>query len=99
MGGDQATRDDGTHMKHVFDLSETATHQLVARQLRSLADQFATGSIDLAYDEWHEPTVVVDPVDVTIDLRRQRHHVELEIRFEWPTAAPAEPTGTPGKRR
>jgi len=28
--------------RHVFDLSETATHDLVARQLRELADQFAS---------------------------------------------------------
>lgn len=73
-------------MKHVFDISESATHELVARQLRSLADQFASGSIDLAYDEQHAPTVVVDPVDVKVDLRRQRHRVELDIRIGWPTA-------------
>lgn len=73
-------------MKHVFDISETATHELVARQLRALADQFATGSIDLAYEEQHAPTVVVDPVDVTVDLRQQRHRVELNIRIGWHTA-------------
>jgi amphi-Trp domain-containing protein len=69
--------------RHVFDLSETATHALVARQLRDLADQFARGSIELSYDEWHAPTVVVDPVDVTIDLTRQRRHVELVVRIGW----------------
>ncbi|MGD9697194.1 MAG: hypothetical protein AB7V42_16210 [Thermoleophilia bacterium] len=69
--------------KHVFDISETATHQLVARQLRDLADQFAAGSIDLAYDEWKTPTVVVDPVDVKVDLIQQRRHVELLVRIGW----------------
>ncbi|WP_217914554.1 amphi-Trp domain-containing protein [Miltoncostaea marina] len=73
-------------MKHVFDLSETATHELVARQLRDLADQFASGSVDLSYDEEHAPTVVVDPVDVTVDLHTHRHHVELNIRIGWQTA-------------
>jgi amphi-Trp domain-containing protein len=75
--------------KHVFDLSETATHQLVADRLRALADQFATGAIDLSYDEWHGPTVVVDPVDVVVDLKEQRRHVELVIRIEWARATPA----------
>lgn len=69
--------------RHVFDMSERATHALVARQLRELADQFATGSIDLDSDENHTPTVVVDPVDVTIDLTQDRHHAELEIRLRW----------------
>lgn len=77
--------------KHVFDLNESATHHLVARQLRDLADQFAAGSVDLAYDEWHSPTVIVDPVDVVIDLKKQRRHVELSIRIGWnlETARPA----------
>jgi amphi-Trp domain-containing protein len=69
--------------KHVFDLSETATHELVASQLRALADQFAAGAIELSYDEWHAPTVVVDPVDVVVDLKEQRRHVELVIRIGW----------------
>ena len=72
--------------RHVFDLSETATHALVARQLRDLADQFARGSIELSYDEWHAPTVVVDPVDVTVDLTTQRRHVELVVRIGWTLA-------------
>jgi amphi-Trp domain-containing protein len=74
--------------RHVFDLSETATHDLVARQLRELADQFAAGSIELSYDEQHAPTVVVDPVDVTVDLTTHRRHVELVVRIGWRTAGP-----------
>lgn len=72
--------------RHVFDMSESATHQLVARQLRDLADQFDTGSIDLAYDESHAPTVIVDPVDVTLDLTQDRHRAELAIRLRWTSA-------------
>lgn len=75
--------------RHVFDISETATHALVARQLRDLADQFARGSIDLAYDEWHDPTVVTDPVDVTVDLTRRHRHVDLVVRIGWKEAEPA----------
>lgn len=69
---------------HVFDLSETAPHEVVAAQLRALADQMAAGQLELAYEEWHAPTAVVDPVDVTVDLRRKRHHVELSIELRWP---------------
>jgi len=69
--------------RHVFDMNERATHQIVARQLRDLADQFATGSIDLSYDESHAPTVIVDPVDVTLDLTQDRHRAELAIRLRW----------------
>lgn len=69
--------------KHVFDMSERATHNLVANQLRSLADQFAAGAVELAYDEGHAPTVVHDPVDVVIDLTQGRREVELVIRMSW----------------
>lgn len=69
--------------KHVFDISETATHDLVAEQLRALADQIAGGSVDLSYDEWHGPTAVVDPVDVVVDLKKHRHTVELRIDMRW----------------
>lgn len=68
---------------HVFDMSERATHHLVARQLRDLADQFAAGSIDLAYDESHAPTVIVNPVDVVLDLTQDRQRAELAIRLRW----------------
>lgn len=71
---------------HVFDMSERATHELVARQLRDLADQFAAGSIDLDPAEAHAPTVVVDPVKVVVDLHQGRGHAELEIRLRWSTA-------------
>lgn len=69
--------------KHVFDLSETATHDLVADQLRALADQFAAGEVDLSYDEWHGPTAVIDPVEVTVDLRQKKHRVELVVSMSW----------------
>ncbi len=69
--------------RHVFDISETATHEIVADQLRALADQLAAGEVDLAYDEWHAPTVVIDPVDVTVDLKRSRHHVDLSLHLRW----------------
>lgn len=72
--------------RHVFDISETATHALVARQLRDLADGFARGAVDLSYDEWHAPTVVTDPVDVTIDLTQRHRHVELVVRIGWNVA-------------
>ena len=77
--------------RHVFDISETATHALVARQLRDLADQFARGRIDLAYDESHDPTVITDPVDVTMDLTTRHRHVDLVVRIGWKVAerAPA----------
>lgn len=68
---------------HVFDMSERATHELVAQQLRDLADQFMVGSVDLAYDEAHTPLVVTDPVDVVVDLTQNRHHVQLEIKIGW----------------
>ena len=60
-------------------------------QADMLADQFARGSIELAYDEWHAPTVVTDPVDVTIDLTTRHRHVELVVRIGWNVtgAAPA----------
>ena len=54
--------------RHLFDIKERGTHSLVADQLRALADQIATGSLDMAYDEWHAPTVIVDPMDMVIDL-------------------------------
>ena len=69
--------------KHVFDLSETASHGLVAEQLHALADQIAAGSVDLSYDEWSGPTAVCDPVEVVVDLKRSKHHVELSIDLRW----------------
>ena len=81
------TGDEAPVTKHVFDLTETATHSLVADRLRSLADQFERGEIELAYDEWHTPTVVVDPVDVVVDLMEKRDHVELVIQIRWPLGA------------
>lgn len=72
-------------VRHVFDMKESATHELVARQLRDLANQFEAGSVELAYDESHAPTAITDPVDVTLDLTQNRHHVELLIRIGWQT--------------
>ena len=71
--------------RHVFDLKERATHSLVAKQLRDLADQFERGSMELAYDESHAPTGIVDPVNVVLDLTQNKTHVELMIRLNWNT--------------
>lgn len=71
--------------RHVFDMSESATHELVAKQLRDLARQFEAGSVELAYDESHAPTGIVDPVDVILDLTQNKNHVELSIRISWRT--------------
>ena len=71
--------------RHVFDMSESATHELVAKQLRDLANQFEKGSVELAYDESHAPTGIVDPVDVVLDLTQNKNHVELLIRISWRT--------------
>jgi amphi-Trp domain-containing protein len=75
--------------RHLFDIKERATHSLVADQLRSLADQIAAGSLDMAYDEWHAPTVVVDPIDVVVDLVQKKHEVELTIQMRWPVEVAA----------
>jgi amphi-Trp domain-containing protein len=72
-------------MKHVFDTSETGTHTAIAARLHALADDIANGAVRLSYDEWEEPTAVVDPVDVVIDVRRGRHHAELMLRMRWST--------------
>ena len=72
---------------HVFDLNEKATHELVAEQLHTLANQLAAGELHLAYDEWHPATVVVDPVEVTVDLKEKRHNVELHIDIRGPKPA------------
>ena len=74
--------------RHLFDIKERGTHSLVADQLRALADQIATGSIDMAYDEWHAPTVIVDPMDVVIDLVKKKTGVELTIQMRWPLLDP-----------
>jgi amphi-Trp domain-containing protein len=72
--------------RHVFDMSERATHTLVADQLRSLADQFDRGAVELAYEEDHAPTAIHDPVDVVVDLTQGRHQVELVVRMSWSRA-------------
>lgn len=70
--------------RHLFDIKERATHSLVAEQLRALADQVAKGSLNMAYDEWHAPTVIVDPMEVVVDLVQRKHEVELSIHMRWP---------------
>lgn len=70
---------------HVYDTTEMATRALVARQLHELADEMAAGSVHLTYDESQLPTAVFDPVNVTVDLRRNRHHAEFTLRMKWNT--------------
>lgn len=70
--------------RHLFDIKERATHSLVADQLRHLADQIAKGSLDMSYDEWRAPTVIVDPMEVVVDLIQHKHEVELTIQMTWP---------------
>jgi amphi-Trp domain-containing protein len=72
---------------HLFDVRESATHELVAQQLRDLADQFAAGSVDLAYDEWHGGIEVIDPVNVVVDLKKSGHSMDLVVHLSWATAA------------
>lgn len=72
-------------MSHIYDVSERARHEQVAAQLHALADQLAAGAVELAYDEWHAPTTVCDPVEVVVDLQRKRHHVELMVNMRWPS--------------
>ena len=72
-------------VKHVYDAHETATRALVARQLHALADELAAGSVDLGSDGIAAPTAVVDPLDVTVDLRRHRTHAEFTLRMRWNT--------------
>lgn len=70
--------------RHIFDVRRTETRELVAQQLRTLADEFATGRMDLAYEEWHEPTEVGEQVKMVIDLKQGRHQVDLVIHMSWP---------------
>jgi amphi-Trp domain-containing protein len=67
-------------------MNEKATHALVARQLRDLADQFVGGEVELSYDEEQSPLVITDPVEVTLDMTQNRRHVVLDIRIAWNTA-------------
>lgn len=73
--------------KHVFDTNETATRKRAAQQLHELADQLAAGKLELGYDEFQEPTPANEPVDVTVDLVRHRHHAELALHMRWPLEA------------
>ncbi|MDH3226342.1 MAG: amphi-Trp domain-containing protein [Thermoleophilia bacterium] len=69
---------------HLFDVSERATHDLVAAQLHDLADQIKSGSLDYGAEDWSPQTVILDPMDVDVDLMQKRHEVVLTIRMRWP---------------
>lgn len=71
---------------HLFDVREMATHGLVAEQLRDLAQQFASGEVDLGYEDWQGPIEIVDPVNVVVDLKRSGHQLDLVIHLSWPTS-------------
>ncbi|MCB0881463.1 MAG: amphi-Trp domain-containing protein [Thermoleophilia bacterium] len=73
--------------QHVFDMKEAATRNVIANQLHDLANQFAAGRIDLAYDEWAAPVDVQEPVNVVLDFTRNRHHASMVIDLRWATAA------------
>lgn len=73
--------------RHVFDLKERASHAKVAEQLRLLADQIARGRVEVAYDEFAQPTVVHDPIDLVFDLVQHKHDAELTIVMRWKTPA------------
>mgnify|MGYP001817691492 CR=1 FL=1 len=64
-------------------MTERATHEVVARQLRELADQVEAGSLELDTEGWSPPTVIEDPVDVDVDLLQKRHQVVLTIHLRW----------------
>jgi amphi-Trp domain-containing protein len=83
---------------HIFDVRESATHGLVAVQLRDLADQFASGSVDLSYEEWHGPIEVIDPVNVVVDLKKSGHQLDLVIHLSWPTAGTPVRTSAAARR-
>lgn len=70
---------------HIFDVRRSETRDLVAAQLRELADEFAHGKLELAYEELHSPTEIAEPVNVMIDLKQGRHQVDLMIHLSWPT--------------
>jgi amphi-Trp domain-containing protein len=70
--------------RHIFDLSENATREQAARQLRVLADQIAAGSIELSYSDVDAATPVHEPLHIVVDLTRHRHHFELELNARWP---------------
>lgn len=72
---------------HLFDVRESATHGLVAQQLRDLAEQFSAGAVELSYDDWQGAVEVIDPVNVVVDLKKSGHHVDLIIHLTWPTPA------------
>jgi amphi-Trp domain-containing protein len=70
--------------RHLFDVTERATHDLVARQLRDVADQIAAGRLEYGAEDWSPSTVVIDPIDVDVDLKQKRHEVVLTIHMRWP---------------
>ncbi len=78
--------------RHLFDMKERATRTVVAAQLRALADQVAKGSLEMTYDEFSAPTVILDPIDVVVDVIQHKHEVELTLQMRWPIEA----EGLPG---
>jgi hypothetical protein len=70
--------------RHLFDITERATHDLVADQLHDLAEQIKSGSLDYGAEDWSPPTIVLDPMDVDVDLMQRRNEVVLTIRMRWP---------------
>ncbi len=69
--------------RHLYDIKEQEGRARVAAQLREVADQIASGQIDLAYDDYSEPTPVTEPVRLILDLVQYRHEVELAITMRW----------------
>lgn len=70
--------------KHVFDMNETASRSLAAERLHSLADQIAEGTLDLGPDEYETLTPVRGPVELVVDLQRDRRRAELALHLRWP---------------
>lgn len=69
--------------RHLYDTSEQIGRERAATQLRAIADQIAKGRMDLAYEEYHEPTPVSEPVRMVVDVLQHRHEVELAINIRW----------------
>lgn len=70
--------------KHVFDINETASRSLAAERLHSLADQIAAGTLDLGPDDYETLTPVRGPMDLVVDLQRDRRRAELSLHLRWP---------------
>jgi len=69
--------------RHLYDIKEQVGRERVATQLRLIADQIERGKIDLAYDEYSEPTPVTEPIRLILDVIQHRHEVELSVDIRW----------------